>query len=175
MTTDPARARSPGWIKIVLAVSLALNLAVAGVLGGLSLRRAAEAPAPGQMRGDAAPGLSLRHALAALPDEDRRALRQAWRADLQGDLQLAPNAAPAGLRRPDVLALLRANELDRDALRAALELPQARAVAAGRAGAALLVEHLAGMDTDERRAYADRLEQRLTQRRSTWRPRSGSD
>ncbi len=165
----PSPPRSPGWMKLLLAVSLALNLGVAGVLGGLALRHAADAPPPDLQRGAAPQGLSLRHAVAALPDAERRALRQSWRADMQTARQEAPPAPPVA----DVLALLRADDLDQTALRAALEAPQARAVAAGRVGAALLVAQLAEMDPAARAAYADRLEERLTEGRSRWRGRPG--
>lgn len=147
-------ARAPGWMKVVLAASLALNLGVAGVLGGIAWRRAAD-PAP-VAHWRAGPGLGLRHALAALPEHDRRALHRAWRAD-------TPEARRArnGDAMTEVLALLRAEPLDADALLAALDAPHARLHAATRSGTALLVARIKAMDGAERRAYADRLTERV--------------
>jgi len=160
MTGEKPRARVPRWMKALLAVSLALNLAVAGALGGIALRRAADPPVLAQWRMGPEAGVSLRHALAALPEDARQAMRAEWRAQMRADR----DTAATGPGTAEVLALLRAETLDTDALRAAFDAPQARLQAASEAGAGLLVAQLAEMDVDARRAYADRLAERLERR-----------
>lgn len=159
MTAPTLKPRAPGWMKALLALSLALNLAVAGVVGGIALRRAADPPAAAQWRAGAEAGVSLRHVLAALPDDDRRALRADWRNRMRD--AAVDGSAPRRADGAAVLALLRAEDLDAEALHAALEAPQAQARAAGQAATALLVQRIAAMAPGERAAYADRLAERL--------------
>ncbi len=160
MTGEKLRARAPGWMKALLAVSLALNLAVVGALGGIALRRAADPPVMAQGWAGPEAGISLRYALAALPEDARQAMRADWRAQMRADR----DTAATGPGTAEVLALLRAQTLDIDALRAALDAPQARLQAASEVGAGLLVAQLATMDVDARRAYADRLAERMERR-----------
>ena len=159
MTAPAPKPRAPGWMKLLLALSLAVNLAVAGLVGGIALRRAADSPGAAPWRAGADAAVGLRHALAALPEDDRRALRVEWRTRMR-DVAV-DGSAPRPADAESVLALLRADDLDTEALRAALEAPQARARIAGQEATALVVKRIAAMAPAERAAYADRLEERL--------------
>ena len=71
--TPPTRA--PRWMKIVLALSLALNLAVAGLALGAFLK---DGPRRGMPR-----DLSFGPFTEAFSADDRRALREAFRGGPQ--------------------------------------------------------------------------------------------
>ncbi len=68
--TDTAapKPRSPLWIKLVLGLSILLNLGLGGVLLGIAT-------------GGARDGSVMSAAIAALPQDSRRDLRRALRAD----------------------------------------------------------------------------------------------
>ncbi|MEY8842984.1 periplasmic heavy metal sensor, partial [Cribrihabitans sp. XS_ASV171] len=68
--------KSPLWMRLLLGVSLAVNLAVAGLAVGAVLRHGG----PERDRGPRSLGVAL---YRALPDEDRQALRDAGRARYQ--------------------------------------------------------------------------------------------
>jgi len=71
--TGPVR-KAPGWMKVLLVVSLALNLLIFGAIGA----RFAFGPAFGPLRGLGAPGVMLmegRRMMRKLPPERRQALR----------------------------------------------------------------------------------------------------
>ncbi|MFN3972585.1 MAG: periplasmic heavy metal sensor [Gemmobacter sp.] len=149
-TTSPApAARPPGrWLRVALAVSLALNLAVAGVLLGAWLRK--EAP-----RAVAVRDLGFGPYAAALTDADRTALRRALIArapDLRG--------ARAAMRddMAEVAAALRAEPFDAGALRMAMDRGAARTTEFIALGRTLLVNHIQSMTPESRLAFAERLE-----------------
>lgn len=171
------RPRAPVWMKLALALSLAVNLGIAGVIGGVALRRATDPAPPVSMWRDLGPQeLGLRAALAALEPVDRRALRGQWRAAIG-----AGETPPARMQRSGavaqnpgaaVLAMLRSDTFDPAVLQDALELPQQRLARVARDGSTLLVARISAMSADERRAYADRLETILAQTAGQKRVRS---
>lgn len=163
MQDFPERGGAPPSrrLKLVLAVSLALNLLVAGAFGGAYVMHGrwggGHPPRPDMVAGP------LTRALAP---EDRRAIavqmrhayrddparRDAMRADFEGliaDLEARPfdRAALAGR-----LARHRVHFSDRLAL-----------------GQEALLDRLAAMSDEARAAYADRLRQGLERRRHHWR------
>lgn len=142
--------RSPRWMKIVLAVSVALNLAVAGLVAGAMLK---DGPRRG-MPSD----LSFGPFTEAFSLEDRRALRDAFRDRMPGfrEARAAAKAEFAALA-----VALRADPLDPAALSAALAAIQARAAGRLELGRELIEARLLAMTPEERRAYADRLERGL--------------
>ena len=145
-----------GW-RIVLIVSLALNLLIAGAIGGWVLRHGIgphgrTRPA---FRALAQLGGPLTHALDA---EGRAAIAARLRAE-----RGAHEARRAALREgfEALLADLRAQPFDRDRVAARLDAQRAQVAGRFQAGHAALVAHLAQMSAPERAAYADRLEEKL--------------
>lgn len=138
------------WVPVLLVVSLGLNLLVAGVIIGTALRFHG-------VRDDVPPGFGPA-LYRALPDPERKALRR----DLADK-----HRRGAEKRSRDFKALgkaLRAIPFDRDEVQNLLE-EQARAN--DEIQAALQEQWLArvsAMSDEERKAYADRLEDVLKRR-----------
>jgi uncharacterized membrane protein len=139
-------------VKIALAISLALNLVVVGIVGGTLLRRVGEPPRP------VVRDLGFGPFALALSPDDRAALQRAFEAEGPG---------MRGLRRKmhddlaGLLAALRAEPFDSGALRAALEAQDTRARERLDLGQRLLADRLIAMSDVERRAFADRLQAAL--------------
>lgn len=145
-----------GW-RIALIVSLALNLLVAGVIGGWVLRHGigpqrTHMPHFARL---AQLGGPLTHALDA---EGRAAVAARLRAE-RGTREARQAALREGLTA--LLADLRAEPFDPNAVAARLDAQRAQVAGRFEAGHAALVAHLAGMNAAERAAYADRLEEKL--------------
>ena len=147
MTETDTRKRCPLWVRILLAASLALNLAVVGLVAGLMLR------GPGPLRGGG-PGLSYALPyIVALDRSDRRAVLGAVRKD--PDL---PDRAARRAQFADMLTALRAEPWDRDAVRAVLA-QQADGVARVQAVAQeAWLDTIAEMSPQQRADYADTVE-----------------
>lgn len=144
-------------VKIALALSLAVNLAVAGLVGGAMLGQG--------MRGDG--GMSDLRALGlgpfvrALPREDRRDLRE--RVTAAGiDMRAERRAIGQSLR--DLEAALRTENFDRNRADRAFATSRASVVSLQEAGHAALLDQIESMDTGDRRALADTLSE-IMQRR----------
>ncbi len=151
----PRRTR---WLKITLVVSLALNLAVAGLVAGAALK--------GRPDTDARDGLWPYS--RALPEPYRddlmRALRESrrdWIADREA----------LGSTRAELAAALVAEPFDAAAVTALLARQRDRFNALADRGAALLVEQIGRMSPEERLAYAEALERGPQGRERTGRPR----
>ncbi len=117
-------------MKIALALSVALNLLVAGVLAGAALR------------GGPPRELGFGPFAAALTEDDRAALKREFRArmpDLR-EMRRGQRAAMAG-----VLAALRADPFDPAALAAAMDGAAARMGDRLQIGQDLLIGHLSAM------------------------------
>jgi len=151
MTERTRPPRDGRLMRIVLVTSLALNLLVVGLAAGWALRHAGN-DRPSRL--DMAGGPLTR----ALSREDRQEIgqqmRQAWRAtgDGRGDLRESYDALVAGLRAVPF-----------DPVRVSERMRQHRERFAVRfeLGQDVLVAHLSHMSDTERRAYADRLEDRI--------------
>ena len=143
------RPRTPMWIRILLGVSLALNLLVLGLVGGAMLRF-------GGPEGMRPPPRTVGAALfRELPREDRNALLT--RSNGTHDDRRARQKADALA----VSAAMRATPFDTEALEAILD-----AQAMHRAGFQKSVQQawltrVANMNDAQRFAYADRLEHAL--------------
>lgn len=146
----PAPTR--GWVKVLLAVSLALNLAIIGMAAGAFLRNGGP---PG--RGDDR-DFGLGPLADALSREDRRALRDAF-------LERHPDGmgGRAALRADfdALLAALRAEPFDPAALDAAFASIAARNADLLERGRSVVADYLKTMDAATRAAFADRLETAL--------------
>lgn len=147
----PVPAPSRRGLKIALAVSVALNLAVVGVVAGAVLRG-------GPMRDQMVRDIGFGPFAEALTDSDRKALRRAFfdRSPGLRDLRATMRQDMAG-----VLAALRAQPFDPAALRAALAAQAERLSGQMTLGQDLLAERIDAMAEAERLAFADRLESAL--------------
>lgn len=146
-----AAARGGRGVRIALGVSVALNLLVVGLVAGAVLR-------DGGPRERMVRDLDFGPFTEALSREDRAALRRAF-------LQRSPGMQDMRQQmRQDfraLLAALRAEPFDPDALRGVLVNQQARMAERVSLGQELMLERLSVMAPQERAAFADRLEQRL--------------
>jgi uncharacterized membrane protein len=149
---DPARPSS--WLKLLLAVSLALNLVIVGIAGGAFLR-------DGPPRGPGSRDLDLGPLADALDRDGRRSLRRAF-------LERYPDLREGRARlRSDfdaLVAALRADPFDPadlDTAVAAIAGLNAERLDVGRD---LVADYLRTLDAEARRDFADRLEESLNRR-----------
>ena len=142
-------------LKIALALSLALNLGVAGMVVG------AWASGHGP-RSEMPRDVSFGPFSEALSDQDRRALRREF-------LSRAPEFRAARQEAREefqaLLTALRADPFDPAALSTALAAIETRNASRLELGRELIEARLAAMDESARLAFAGRLEQVLTHRR----------
>lgn len=147
MTTGTRGPMRP-WLRIVLFASLALNLAVAGLVAGFLLKGP---PDHGRDRDPVAP-------YTRAFDEDQR--KAVWRTLRQ---RFREEREAGG--RPDVLgeyraalAALRAEPFDAEGFRRIVAEQGTRADERRQRGEAVLVSHVSALSPEERAAYAARLE-----------------
>ena len=144
--------RSGRGLRWALGISLALNLAVVGMVAGAMLRDGSV------MRGAMVRDLGFGPFTEALSREDRRALRQAL-------FERAPEIRQARQQRQEdlqaLVAILRAEPFDAAALAAAMAEQEARMVGQLRLGQTVLQERIAAMTPEARRGFAERLEDGL--------------
>lgn len=171
----PAERGKPGMrrgVKILLFASLALNLAVAGVVIGAVVKH--------RFDGDdrrpriEGPGGPLTRALSR---EDRREIGKALRAEF-GAMRPSRDKIRADYDR--VIAALRAEPYDAATVRAVVSEQSEAMDARMRAGQAQLLKRLDEMTPDERARFAGRLEEVLDRgidkhRKSPGGKRSGFD
>ena len=151
-TPLPAAAPTPGkpWIRIALAVSVALNLAVAGLAAGAWLK---DGPSRGLPR-----ELSFGPFSDALSPEDHHALRAALKDRAPG-FRSDREAARSDLA--SLLVALRAMPFDPAAVEVSLAAISTRSADRLELGRTLIGERIAAMSDAERQAFADRLERGL--------------
>jgi len=150
-------ASGPGRaVKVVLAISLAINLAVAGLFLGNILKNRAEGPRPQSVH-DLGFGLFS----PALTEDDRRALRRAF-VERAPDMREARRAMRQDLA--EMLEAIRAEPFELARLEAVLERSSLRAAERRDLGERLILDHLVGLDQAKRAAFADRLEEGLRRR-----------
>ena len=143
----PAASRG---VKIALAVSVALNLAVAGLAAGAFLR---DGPHRGMPR-----DMSFGPFSEALDDADRKSIRQAL-MERMGEFREQRQAAKAEFEA--LLVALRADPFDPAAMQAALSAIEARNSQRLELGRSLIEARLTEMSPEARKAFADRLEKGL--------------
>jgi uncharacterized membrane protein len=155
----PPPAKAGRWVKILLAVSLALNLAVVGVVAGAALKaRNFDGGRPPDIR-----ELNFGPFTGALSRPQRRALLQGFVAD-QPPLREMRSLIRAEYQL--VLDAVRAQPFDPIALQAALAGQSRSTIARLDAGRKALEGVIIAMSPEDRAAYADRLEDGLQRRRS---------
>jgi uncharacterized membrane protein len=143
------RAGAPRWMKGLLAVSLALNLAVVGLVAGVVLRDGPDG------RSRMVRDLGFGPFTEALAPEDRAALRRAFVSE-GGDLRAERDRIRE--ETAGVVAALRADPFDADRFARLLAAQAERRQARLDLGQRLLVAQIAAMAPAARAALADRLE-----------------
>ncbi|MDQ2095700.1 periplasmic heavy metal sensor [Rhodalgimonas zhirmunskyi] len=140
-------------LKIVLFASLALNLAVAGVVIGAVAKHGFEDDrrAP-RIEG---PGGPLTRALSK---EDRREIGRALREEFGA---MRPTREAMQAQYAQVIAALKATPYDAETVRAVVAAQSAAMDARVRAGQEQLLNRLDDMSPDERAAFAGRLQEVL--------------
>lgn len=142
-------SKSGRGLRIALAISLGVNLAVVGVFAGAMLRDGHG------MRGGMVRDLGFGPFTEALSREDRRAMRESL-------FERAPEIREARrLQRADLeglVALLRAEPFDAVAFGTLMADQQGRMARQLRLGQEVLQERVAQMSPEARRGFADRLE-----------------
>ena len=136
------------WGRIVLVASLALNLLVVGAVAGAFWRHGGE-------RSHGARGFAVPY-VRALPGPERRALFAELRRGGQGDHGARRQAAYGA-----VLAALRAEPFDPEAVASALARQRADAADFQSRAEAGWLARVTAMDAQERARYADRVEAHL--------------
>lgn len=145
--TDP-KPRLSLTLRVIFALSLALNLLVVGLVAGVWWRGG---PPDGARIGGQAAAL-----YRALPGEDRRALRAEMRGTIdRGRLRI----------RDPLIAALKADPFDPAAVAAILVAQSDAQAQAQMRMRALWLDRIAAMSPAERAAYADRLEADWTRHR----------
>ncbi|NJM82957.1 MAG: periplasmic heavy metal sensor [Tabrizicola sp.] len=156
MDASQPQTKTATWIKVLLALSLAVNLAVIGVVAGAVLKNGP--------RGASGPrDIGIGMLSEALSREDRRALRAEFLARAP-DLKDQRQAAKAEFAA--LLSALRMAPLDPRQLETALTAIEKRNATRLALGRDVLLARLVGMTEADRTAFADRLERGLTRRRS---------
>lgn len=147
------------WARVVLILSLALNLLVVGVVAA-GLWRMGKYHGHGERI--SAPAL-----YRALPDADRRALRRQMSERFQDQGREKPTRPAESIQA--LADLLRSDPLDPQALAQVLD-HQAQARADFHTGMReAWVAHVSEMSVQERRQYADQIEAHLARRGSKYR------
>lgn len=149
----PPSPRGSRRLRWALAVSVALNLAVAGAVAGAYLQHR-----PGGM---AARDFGIGPIAEALRPEDRRALRRALMAEVPG---MARVHAEGRRDLVELVAVLRSEPLEAARLRGVLTAQAARVSGHMAEARARLGDFLAELPAGERLALADRLEKLLERR-----------
>lgn len=153
--STPSPPRAPLWVRVTLGLSLAVNLLIVGVIVGAVLGRDRDGGPADRLR--AARDLAPPPFVLALEPEGRRALIREFRES--APKRQSRSEVRARLR--GILAELRSESFDADAVAALLADQRDRGTVQQAAGAEVFVRHLSAMSDEERRAYADRLEAAL--------------
>ncbi|WP_416951843.1 periplasmic heavy metal sensor [Tropicimonas sp.] len=152
--SDMPRPRRRRGMRILLFVSLALNLAVIGMIGGAIHRFSS---------GDGEPPHMVSRELGLAPF--RFAFDSGERKQL--DAMIRSRNDELGIGRQewrrsyiDALAAIRAEPFDAGGFRAAMERQAELSVSSRRAGLEIMISQFEAMTSDERQAFADRFARR---------------
>ncbi len=150
LSPQTPKPSAPRWMKIALVVSLAMNLAVIGLVAGAAVNFRKEG-GPQMSRIDG-PNPFLR----AMTPEDARTMRRLLRPDAS---QLGASRENGRAAMQAILAQLRAETFSEAALRVAFAQIAAANSARADLGQEAIVTYLLSLDAAERAKFADRLEQ----------------
>lgn len=151
MTEATPLPKTATWVKVVLVLSLGLNLAILGIVAGAVLK---DGPGHRGMPRD----LSFGPFSAAFSREDRRALRSGF-IDKAPDFRSGRLAAQAEFAA--LLVALRADPFDPAAFQTALGAIEKRNADRLALGRALIEDRIIDLSPQDRLAFADRLEAAL--------------
>jgi uncharacterized membrane protein len=156
MSADaPPRARSPGWMKLLLILSLTANLLVIGVIAGYELR------GEGRQGGtDRAVGWILE-----MVPEERRGMAEAHFAQVRTVIDTADGDRAQLM--DGVVAAIRAEPYDPAAVQAAMAAYGASRSDRWEVLRERMASLLARLSPEERAAFADNFEERMNR----WRER----
>ncbi|WP_309668379.1 periplasmic heavy metal sensor [Tabrizicola sp.] len=148
--TEPApRPVTATWVKILLALSLAFNLGILGIVAGARMK-----DGHGD-KGGLPRDVSFGPFSEALSRQDRQALREALLSKAP-EFRAAREAARAEF--DTLLAALRADPFDPDAVREALAAIEQRNASRLELGRTMIETRIFDMAEAERLAFADRME-----------------
>lgn len=150
-TPRDARPRTATWVKVLLGLSLALNLAVIGLAAGAAYRFS-KGPDKGPMRN----GFAL---IAAMDRADRKAVLSPLRDETRAERQAGR------AQSQELIAQLRAETFDAAAVEALLRAQMTRSRSVQDKIQARWLAQVEAMTAAERAGFADRLEERLTKRK----------
>lgn len=146
--TTPAEAPIRKRVRILLIVSLALNLAVVGLVGGVILRGGPSGGPPRSI------DMAVGPLGTALSREDRRAIGQALRND---PVSRSLSREEFARVRAELATIVSAEPFDAAALSDAIEARREQLSAVQDAAAGLLVARIGAMTVEERQAIGDAL------------------
>ncbi len=157
MGTKPGWRQAPGWMKLLLIVSLSVNVAIGGLIGGNAIRHWQQGVASGKWQNE--PGLDRRQTriLRMVPDARRDEARTILLAR-QDEYKSARETMRAAQQA--LVEAIRQDPLDPDRLATALA---ERRAASGRMwgiGYEQMAEIVLRLDAAERAELAKRLEER---------------
>lgn len=158
----PAAPPTRGWVKVVLALSLALNLGIGGVVAGSFLRNGG----PPKVERD----MGLGPLAEAMTREDWKAMRPAFLAR-HPDLKKGPDVLRADF--DPVLAALRADPFDPAALDAALDVISTRNADRLASARVVIADYIKAMTPEARNAFAARLDEALIRGRKQRKDKAG--
>jgi uncharacterized membrane protein len=144
------------WLRLALAISVALNLAILGIVAGAMIRNHGSSH-----DGAIARDLGFGPFTEALSDEDRKKLRQAFLAKVP---ELRDDRRAMRLESAALLSQLRAVPFDTAGLRKVFESQRQRNVERLDLGQTLMLDLVVGMTDSERIAFAARLEVQLAKK-----------
>ncbi len=149
-------ASAPGWVKLLLVLSLSANVAIAGLIGGHAMR-----PGWGDHHGgtESMPGLSRQQSrILQMVPEARREHARAILLARAGEIEAAYAALQA--KQAQLVEALRQEPLDADRLKAAVADRQAASGRIWGIGYEQMTEIALQLAPAERAAMADQLEER---------------
>lgn len=175
MTTKGGNGQRNGsgrWLRAALVLSLGVNLAVAGVFGGLWLRGMDETR-HGSPRAPVVRDSGFGPWSGALDDADRSALRRAFRDAVAEGRPLRESWRAEREDHAALVAALRSEPFDISEIDMIAARMRARSLERQELGHDLIRSRLTEMTTSERLTFADRLE--ASQRRPRDKGRPGTD
>ncbi len=149
---EEIKPRTPRRIKWLLGVSLALNLAVVGLIAGAVLRH--DGPGRAFARAPGAESYAAPY-VTALPRAERRAIFRAVRNAAGADM---PDRAARRALYTDVIAALRSEPFEPAALKAALDAQKNASLAVQSSVQTEWLERVSAMSASQRADYAFAIE-----------------
>ncbi len=157
--------QAPGWMKLLLIVSLSVNVAIAGLVGGSAIRHWQHGFASGGRQNE--PGLDRRQTriLRLVPDARREEARTILLAR-QDEIAVAREAFRK--TQQALIEAIRQDPLDRERLAAALAERQAASGRVWGIGYEQMIEIAATLNAAERTELSERLEERTKRWMKRW-------